>query len=134
MPADVSRRTTKLLKRGNGRRGTTCRALFLRSWQLAAFAPEVDCEDDGDEWEDAAEFVDEPCGLPRVARERRENALDIEIVAAVEDGGCPEAAGFETHPGKKETQGNNHHGETHQAVPRGRPGVVIAVDQNGIVP
>src|ERR1700723_3678562 len=79
-------------KRGSARRGTTCRALFLRSWQFSAFAPEIDGEGDGHHREYAPEFVDEPLRLPSVTRDWSEYSLDIKIVAGVEDCPGPQAA------------------------------------------
>lgn len=118
-------------------RGETSRnvgSAVLRSWQFAAFAPEVHGEGDGNYGKDAAEFIDEPLRLPSVTRYGSENALDLEVVAGMEERAGPEAAGFEAHPGKNKTHGNNQQSEASEAIPRGSAGVVVRENQYGIVP
>ena len=109
-------------------RGRLCRREF------AALGPEVDGEGDGNQREDAAKFVDKPGGLSGVARDRSKKSLDIEVVAAVKDCAGPKTAGFEAHPGKNKTHRDDHDGEACKAIPGGSAGVVVAVNQDGIVP
>ena len=84
----------------------------LSSTQLVSSAPEVDSEQQRDDGQDGAEFVDVPCGFAGVAGHRSKDGLDVEIVASMQDRAGPQAAGFEAHPGETERDGDNQDAET----------------------
>ena len=60
-----------------------------------------------------------------------EDGLDKEIVAAVEDGGRPEALRAQSQPRQDEAVGNDHESEAGKAIPGGRAFVVVAEKQDG---
>jgi hypothetical protein len=87
-----------------------------------------------DQWQNRAEFIDVPGGLTGIAGQRREDGLNIKIVAGVQQSRGPHAPGFQSHPGEYESDGNHHDRETRQAVPRRRAAVVVGPDQQRIMP
>ena len=81
-----------------------------------------------------AKFTGDVGGLSVVPSERIEEPLDECVVGGVQEDTGPQAAGFEAHPGENETHGNDHYGEARQTVPGRRARVVVAINQDGVVP
>jgi len=72
--------------------------------------------------------------LPVVASEGSKKSLNVEVVTGVQQCAGPKASRFQPHPGEDKRDGDHHDCETGEAIPGGSAAVVIAPDQQGIVP
>src|SRR5947207_3167158 len=80
-----------------------------------------------------AELVDDVFGGTGIARERSEDRLDKEVVAAVENRGRPETPGSKRQPGQDEAIGYDHEREATKAVPNRCASVVVGKDQDRVM-
>ena len=64
------------------------------AWEFVAARPEIDGERQRDDGNNGTEFIYVPGGLSGVARQRSEDALNIKIVAGMEERARPETARF----------------------------------------
>src|SRR5205807_3869566 len=80
-----------------------------------------------------AELVDDVFGGTGIARDRSEDRLDKEVVAAVENCRGPKAPGTQRQPGQDEAIGYYHERETTKTVPDRCASVVVGKDQDRVM-
>src|ERR1700685_1751975 len=101
---------------------------------LAPSSPKIDCKQDAHNRKNRTEFIDVPRRLSCISCQWCEDALDVQIVAGVQQGSRPKAPRFQTKPRKYKGDGNHHHREAGHGVPSRSARVVVGKDENRIMP